>query len=144
MMDGMMKGFEGGAGRRARAPREPEGEPDLDAAAASGRSAGLVTGSLAALNGREFLGWVAAAGGGLQRRLEVEGMSAWRGMALFLGICAILVILILIGLPFLGRGLAIGALLLILVLLCPVLMFRMMRNMRDDDRGGPRQNGKDR
>lgn len=70
-------------------------------------------------------------------------MSGWRGMVVFLVVCAALVILILAGAPYFGRGVALGALLLILVLLCPITMFWMMRNKRDGDRGGPRHKGRD-
>lgn len=71
-------------------------------------------------------------------------MSGWRGMAAFLVVCAALVILVVVGVPYFDRGLALTVLLVILVLLCCIPMFWMMRNRRDGDRSGPRQNGQDR
>lgn len=71
-------------------------------------------------------------------------MSGWRGIATFLVVCAALVILLLVGVPYFGREVALGALLLILVLLCAIAMFWMMRNVRNGDRPNPRQKGRDR
>lgn len=76
--------------------------------------------------------------------MKVAGICEWRGMAVLLVVCAVLVVLIPIGVPFFGRGFTIGALVLILVLLCLVLLFWMMRNIRDGGRGGSPRDGEDR